>query len=250
MFKKAFHQGLKHGIPIGLGYFAVAFALGISAKQVGLSVIQAMMMSMGMIASAGEFAALSLINEKAAVIEMIVTTLIVNMRYFLMSSSMTQKLSPKTSFGHRFFLAYSITDEIFALSVTVPGYLNPYYTYGITLVSSLGWTTGTGLGLVTSNLIPEPIALSLSVAIYGMFLAIIIPEGKKDHFIAKLIFISMLASGLFSITPVLRQVPSGYRIIILTILIASLAAWIRPMDFSEDALQDAPEEEDVRILQE
>lgn len=134
---RAFSTGLKDGIPIALGYFAVSFALGIAAKNIGMNAIQSFFMSLGMVASAGEFAAITLISASAGIIEMIATSLIINLRYFLMSCSMTQKLSQKTSFFHRFLIAYCMTDEIFALSVSVDGFLNPFFTYGIACISAL-----------------------------------------------------------------------------------------------------------------
>ena len=137
-----FVRGLRDGIPICMGYFAVAFALGITARGIGMNALQAGLMSMGMVASAGEFAAISLISSSAGIIEMISTCIVVNLRYFLMSCSLSQKLSPDLPFFHRFLIPYCITDEIFALSSAVPGYLDPVYSYGMTIISVAGWTSG------------------------------------------------------------------------------------------------------------
>ncbi len=224
-----FKQGCVSGIPIGLGYFAVAFALGIAAREAGMNGVQSFFMSAGMVASAGEFAAIELIRTGAGAIEMILTCLIVNLRYLLMSCSLTQKLSPDMNPLHRFGLAYSITDEIFALSSIVPGYLNPFYTYGITLVAVSGWCLGTVLGVTAGNILPERIVGALGVSLYGMFLAIIIPPLKKSIFIGILVAVSMLLSFVFSVTPVLKEISSGFRIIILTVLIAGAAAFIHPL---------------------
>ena len=149
-----FVRGLRDGIPICMGYFAVSFALGITARGIGMNALQAGLMSMGMVASAGEFAAIVLIASHAGVFEMITTCIVVNMRYFLMSCSLSQKLSPDLPFYHRFMLPYCITDEIFGLSSAVKGYLDPKYTYGMTIVSVAGWTTGTVLGVLLGNIMP------------------------------------------------------------------------------------------------
>ncbi len=225
-----FKQGCVAGIPIGLGYFAVSFALGIAARDAGLNGVQSFFMSAGMVASAGEFAAIELIRTGAGAVEMILTCLVVNLRYLLMSCALTQKLSPDMKFVHRFGLAYCITDEIFALSSAVHGFLNPFYTYGITLVSVSGWCLGTVLGVTAGNILPDRIVGALSVSLYGMFLAIIIPPAKKNLFIGGLVIISMLLSFIFSVTPVLSSVSSGFKIIILTILIASAAALLHPVE--------------------
>ncbi len=231
--KKAASEGLHAGIPIALGYFAVAFALGIPAKSAGLSAFQAGVMSLTMLASAGEFAAITLIASGAGVLEMITTTIIVNLRYMLMSAALSQKLDHRTPFIHRFPLSYCITDEIFGASVSVDGRLNPLFTYACASISAIGWTAGTVLGVLAGNILPAVLVNALSVALYGMFLAIIIPPAKKEPFIGGLVVISMLASLLFTKAPVLSRIPSGFRIILLTLLIAGAAALIRPIKDDE-----------------
>ena len=225
-----FARGLRDGIPICMGYFAVSFALGITARGIGMNALQAGLMSMGMVASAGEFAAIVLISSSAGVIEMISTCIVVNLRYFLMSCSLSQKLSPDLPFYHRFLLPYCITDEIFGLSSAVPGYLDPRYSYGMTVISVAGWTTGTVLGVLLGNIMPAFIVNALSVSLYGMFLAIIIPPSRKDRFIAGLVAVSMAASGLFSVLPGLKAISGGFKVIILTLAIAGAAAAIRPIE--------------------
>jgi predicted branched-subunit amino acid permease len=152
-----------------------------------------------------------------------------------MSCSLSQKLSPDLPFYHRFLLPYCITDEIFGLSSAVEGYLNPFYTYGMTIVSVAGWTTGTVLGVLMGNIMPDWAVNALSVSLYGMFLAIIIPPSKKDRFIAGLVLISMASSGLFSLLPVLRDISGGFKVIILTLLIAGAAAFIHPVEEAKAA---------------
>lgn len=229
-----FVRGIRDGIPICLGYFAVSFALGIAGRGVGMNAVQAFVMSLTMVASAGQFAAITLIGAGAGIIEMITTTVVVNLRYLLMSCSLTQKLSPETKLLHRLALSYCMTDEIFGLSISVDGFLRPVYTYGITVISVSGWCLGTVLGVVAGNILPALVTNALGVAMYGMFLAIIIPPAKENHFLGALVAVSMAASGLFSILPYLRTISSGFRVIILTILIAGIAAVIHPMEESGD----------------
>ncbi len=195
-----------------------------------MNALQAGLMSLGMVASAGEYAAIVLIESSAGVFEMITTCIVVNLRYFLMSCSLSQKLSPDLPFYHRFMLPYCITDEIFGLSSAVQGWLDPTYSYGMTVISVAGWTTGTVLGVLLGNIMPAWAVNALSVSLYGMFLAIIIPPARKDRFIAGLVVISMAASGLFSVLPLLSGITSGFKVIILTLLIAGAAAFIHPIE--------------------
>jgi predicted branched-subunit amino acid permease len=227
-------RGLRDGFPICLGYFAVAFALGIEAKRVGLTAFQSFLMSTGMVASAGEFAALLLIESHAGVIEMITTCIIVNLRYFLMSCSLSQKLKPAIPAVHRFGVAYCITDEIFGLSSAVPDYLEPFYSYAITVISVLGWSGGTVMGVLVGSILPAMAVNALSVSLYGMFLAIIIPPAKENHFIGGLVAVSMAVSWVFSVLPLTAGISSGFKVIILTILLAGAAAYLKPIEMTEE----------------
>lgn len=228
-----FLQGLKTGIPISLGYFAVAFALGITCRGAGMSALQAGAMSAGMLASAGEFAAVNLIASGAGVLEMITTTIVVNLRYFLMGAALSQKVDEKTPLIHRFLLSYCITDEIFGVCMAQEGFLVPIFVYGTTLISAIGWVAGTVLGVLMGNILPPMLVNALSVALYGMFLAVIIPAAKKNRFIAGVVVVSMAASALFSYMPLLKDISTGFRVIILTILIAGGSAFIRPVEAEE-----------------
>lgn len=225
-----FVKGLKTGIPICLGYFAVSVALGITCRNAGLNALQSGIMSATMLASAGEFAAVTLIQGGAGILEMITTTLVVNLRYFLMGCALSQKLRPGTKIWHRFLLAYCVTDELFGVSVSVDGYLDPRYTYGAALTSAIGWTAGTVVGVLIGTILPPSLVNALSVALYGMFLAVIIPASRKSLTIGVIVAISMAASFLFSRAPGLRNISSGFRVIILTLLIAGCAAFLRPVD--------------------
>lgn len=231
--KKHYLRGLKDGTPIALGYFAVGFTLGIAAKAVGISAGQAGLMSFLMHASAGEFAVLTVIAGGSGYAAMVITQLIINMRYFLMSCSMSQKIPEDTSLVKRLLLSYFVTDEIFGICASVEGKLNPYYPLGAATVASPGWILGTVLGALVGNILPASLSSALSVALYGMFLAVVIPASKKDKTVAAVVLISMAASLAFTYLPVLSALSSGTRIIVLTILIAGGAAVIKPIGDEE-----------------
>ncbi len=229
-----YKRGLKDGIPIALGYFAVSFALGIAAKNAGLTPLQATISSLLTNASAGEYAGFELIAAGAPLIELIIMEIIVNARYLLMSCALSQKLSPDTSIWHRLLIGFDVTDEIFAISVTVPGTLNPLYTYGAMSVSIPGWAAGTYLGVVLGNLLPVSIVNALSVGLFGMFIAIIIPPARKNKIIAFLVFIGMALSFAFAKLPYLCKISQGFRIIILTVVISLVAAILFPIKDEEE----------------
>ncbi|MBQ9827564.1 MAG: AzlC family ABC transporter permease, partial [Lachnospiraceae bacterium] len=187
---KAFREGIVAGIPIGLGYFAVSFSLGIAARGAGLSPVQGFIASILCLASAGEYVGFTLIAASASYIEVAIATFIANARYLLMSTSLSQRLHPDMPYRHRFFLAYGITDELFGIAVSREGYLNPYYSYGAFLPSMPLWAIGTALGIIAGNALPVGVVSALSVALFGMFIAIIIPPAKKDLIRLGLIVVS------------------------------------------------------------
>lgn len=227
--KQWFLQGMKHGIPIGTGYFAVAITLGIAARKAGITAFEATLMSLMMHASAGQFAALSLIASGAGYVEMILTEVVVNLRYVLMSCALSQKIKRDIPFFHRFFVAYDVTDEIFGISVGVEGKLNPYYTYGAMSVASPGWALGTLTGALLGNVMPDRVLSAMNLALYGMFIAVVVPPAKKSKVLLGIVLVSMFASTLFSYLPVIGQISSGFQIMILTIVIAGAAALLFPV---------------------
>ena len=229
-----FLKGFRVGIPICLGYLAVGFAVGIAAREAHMSALQAGVMSLGMLASAGEAAAVTLIASGASVFEMITTTIIVNLRYFLMGCALSQKTDEKMPLRHRFALSYTITDELFGVCSSVTGKLNPWYAYGAASIAAAGWTTGTVLGVLAGDLLPHALVNALSVALYGMFLAVIIPASRKDRFIGAVVVVSMAASFLCGVLPLVNRISSGFRIILLTLLIAGIAAVIRPVPSGDE----------------
>ncbi len=230
--KQAFCQGLRHGLPIGLGYFAVSFSLGIAARNAGLNALQGLLASLLNNASAGEYAGFTVIAAGAAYWEIVLITIVANARYLLMSASLSQKLAPGTPFYHRLLLGYDVTDEIFAISVARPGYLNPFYTYGAMAASMPCWAAGTTLGVIMGNLLPLRVVSALSVALYGMFLAVIVPPARKDKVIAAFIGIGFVSSFLCEVLPYIREISSGTRTILLTVLLSAAAAVFFPINAS------------------
>lgn len=237
--KKAFRLGLRDGIPIATGYFAVAFTLGIAAKNAGFSAVQAMVESLTNNASAGEYAVFSLVSAGAGYWEVAVMTLVANARYLLMSCSLSQKLPPETPLYHRMLVAYDVTDEIFGISIAVPGRLNPWYTYGAVAVALPGWGLGTFLGVAVGNVLPLRLVSALSVGLYGMFLAIIVPPSRKNKVVLSLVLISFAASFIASRWTLLSGISSGVKTILLTVVIALAAAVFFPVKDEEPRESEA-----------
>lgn len=226
-------KGVTDGIPIALGYMTVSFTFGILAKQAGLNPFEAVMMSATNLTSAGQFAGLTMMMSAATILEIALAQFIINSRYLLMSFSLSQKIDPSTPMIHRMIMAYGVTDEIFGVSISAPGKLNPYYTYGLISVAAPGWALGTLFGVISGNVLPPRIVSALSIALYGMLIAVIIPPAKGSKIISGLMIISMISSLLFSKLPILQHFSSGVKIIVLTILIAGIAAFLFPIKENE-----------------
>lgn len=222
-------RGLKAGVPIGLGYLAVAFTLGIAAKNAGLTAFQATLTSFLINASAGEFVGFTLIGAGASYLEVAIMELVANARYLLMSFSLSQKLSPKTGVLHRLLIGWYVTDEVFGVSISAPGYLNPFYTYGAISLACPGWAIGTCLGVIVGNILPASLVSALSVGLYGMFIAIFVPPSKTSKVIAGLVLVSMALSFAFNRIPAFDAVSSGIKTIILTVAISAAAAVLFPI---------------------
>lgn len=227
--RKIFLNGIKDGFPIGLGYFAVSFSLGIIAKKGGLTPLLGFISSLFTRASAGEYGAYTLIAAQAMYSELILMGLITNLRYLLMSTALSQKFAPTTSLLHRIFVGCCITDEIFGISIAYKGFLDPIYTYGATAIAAPMWAAGTACGIIAGSILPVRLVSAFSVALYGMFLAIIIPPSKKDKAVLVAVVFGFLLSYVCSIVPVISNMSSGMRTILLTIVISSIAAIIKPV---------------------
>jgi predicted branched-subunit amino acid permease len=222
--RKELTEGMKDSIPIALGYFAVAFSLGIVAGKVGLTPMQGFLSSILNHASAGEYAEFTVIGAGAPYLEMAIVILVTNARYLLMSCALSQKFAPGSPMLHRILTGFGITDEIFGISIARKGYLNPYYSYGAMLLAIPAWAAGTAIGIAAGNILPTAVVSALSVALYGMFLAIIIPPAKEDKVVLGLVIISFLVSFLFGRIPVTAKLSGSTRTILLTVVISAAAA--------------------------
>lgn len=231
--KQWFVRGMRAGIPISLGYFAVSLALGLSARNAGFSAFQATLTSFLINASAGEYIGFALISAGAGYIEVFVMEAVANARYLLMSCALSQKLDPKTPIWKRLLLGYCITDEVFGASVAVDGYVDPVFTYGAMMIAVPGWSLGTLCGALLGNVLPIGLLSALSVSLYGMFISVFIPEAKRNKIVALLVLISFAASFLFMKLPIFGVISEGIKIIILTVVISLAAALIFPVKEDE-----------------
>ena len=213
----------------------MSFTFGITAVDGGMKVLNAVLISASNLTSAGQFAALDIIFGDGSLLELALTQLIINLRYCLMSFTLAQKIDDGGNIAHRFLVAFGVTDEIFGISSSRSGSLSPYYSYGAMTCAIPGWTLGTLFGAVLGNILPDSFMSALSVAIYGMFLAIIIPPARKDNTIAMVVLGAMGLSALFRYAPLLSNISSGMVIIIVTVLVAGAAAWLSPISQEEES---------------
>ena len=221
MSKKHFLRGLRDGIPIGLGYFAVSFGIGISCHAAGITALQGFLMSLFNNASAGEYGGITVITENAGVWMMVLMTLIINARYMLMSCALSQKLSPDTPLGVRMLIGFDVIDEVFGIAIAQEGILNIWYFVGAMCAAIPGWSLGTLFGALAGNVLPVWAMNGFSVMLYGMFLAIIMPEGKKNRVVLGCIGVSFVLSALAA--KLLPMLSGGMRILLLTIFISAAA---------------------------
>ena len=233
MKNESFKKGIKDGIPIGLGYLAVSFTFGMMSVSSGLSIWQAVLISLTNLTSAGQFAGLDIIVAGGSYWEMALTQLVINLRYCLRSFSLSQKMRRDEPWAHRYLVAFGITDEIFGVSASQEGKVSAFYNYGAMCMAIPGWTLGTLLGAISGSLLPDFIMSALGVAIYGMFLAVIIPPAKKNKAVLLVVVAAMAVSTLFAVVPGLNKVSSGFVIIITTLVTAGGAAYLCPVKEDE-----------------
>lgn len=225
--KSQFTKGIIHGIPIGLGYLSVSFGFGIMAVRAGLSIFQAVGISVTNLTSAGQAAGVNIIAAGGSLIEMALTQLVINIRYALMGLSLSQKLDKKFTTLHRLIASFGITDEIFAVSSSQPNKVTPKYMYGLISISFLGWTLGTFLGAAAGQLLPEAVTSAMGLVLYGMFLAIIIPPAKKEKSVLTVVLISAGISMLFYY--ILTFISGGFAVIISAVAAAAVGALLFPV---------------------
>jgi len=226
-----FTKGISHGIPIALGYLSVSFGFGIAAVRSGISPLAASVISLTNLTSAGQAAGIDIIAACGTLLEMILVQLTINIRYSLMALSLSQKLSPKFTTGHRLLASYGITDEIFAVCSAQKEPLTPLYMYGMIFIAALGWVTGTALGAKMGQILPQNISDAMGIVLYGMFIAIIIPPSRKEKSVLCVVAAAAAMSVVFKY--LLTQVSGGFAIIICAIAAAALGAVFFPVKEDE-----------------
>lgn len=230
--KLTFSKGLLHGLPIGLGYLSVSFGFGILAVKAGLSVLAAVGMSASNVTSAGQAAGVGIIAAGGTLIEMILTQLTINIRYSLMGLALSQRLDGSFTAPHRLLASFGITDEIFAVASSRREKLTPPYLYGLILISVAGWVTGTLLGAVAGNLLPQRLSDAMGILLYGMFIALIVPAASKEKGIFAVCLTAVAISlGFYYLLPALS---SGFAVILCALLASLLGAWLFPVGEEED----------------
>ena len=233
MNRKQFTRGLRTGIPISLGYLAVSFTMGITAKNAGLTAFQATLTSLLVNASAGQYAAFTMMAANSGFLELAIMEAVTNARYILMSCALSQKLPSTAKLWQRMTIGFNVNDEIFGMAIAEPDKLNPYYYFGMMAIAMPGWALGTFLGTSVGNILPASAVSALSVGLYGMFLAVIIPASKKSKIILGVVIVSMAASFAMEVIPLFAAIASGPRTILLTVVIASAAAILFPVKEEE-----------------
>ena len=240
MNKQQFLEGIRDGVPICLGYFSVSLAIGLSAVLAGMPLWSTVLISLTNLTSAGQVAGINLLVANASLVELALTTLIINIRYFLMSLSVSQKVESRMTLKERMIVSFGITDEIFAVSMQRRGELTSLYMLGLILTPLIGWTGGTLVGAVASSFMPAQITSALGIALYGMFITIIIPPAREHKNVLITVILAVLASLAFTYLPLLKNLSGGWSIIIITIAVSALAAWLFPV---KNAAEEVSENE-------
>ena len=234
-----FRTGVRDGLPICLGYLSVSFAFGIFATGSGLSLIESVLISIFNLTSAGQLAAVPIIVGGGSLVELALTQLVINLRYALMSVSLSQRLGESVRLRDRFLIAFANTDEVFAVASSQPSYVGRRYLFGLILTPPIGWTVGTLLGAMAGSLLPPIVLSALGIAIYAMFIAIVVPVAKTDRKIALCAIISILLSCAFYFIPVLSSIPSGFVIILCSVAASTLFALLAPLPDEKSEVHNA-----------
>lgn len=233
-----YRDGLREGLPIGLGYLSVSFGFGISAVGQGLHALEAVLISMTNLTSAGQVAGVAVIAAGGTAIEMLLTQLIINLRYALMGISMTQRLDDRAKpWWRRMLLCMTLTDEIYAAAVTKPDSVGPSYLWGLLTAPYVGWTLGTLLGSVVGSILPPRLEAALGIMIYAMFLAIVVPPMRRERGICVAVAVAAALRCVMTYVPVLSRVSEGFAIILCSIPAALVAALLCPIP-NEEAHRD------------
>ena len=226
-------KGLRDGIPISLGYFAVSFAFGILAVDSGCTVLEAVLISFTNLTSAGQFAGLTVIAQAGTLLEMAVTQLVINSRYMLMSIAMSQKVDADFHGIWRWLLGYGITDEIFAAAIQTDGTIKRSYFGSLIILPVIGWTAGTFLGAFLGNILPVMLTNALGVALYGMFIAVVVPKAREDFHVLFAVLIAVAISMALEYIPVFSFISGGFGIIICAVAASAVGALVFPVKEDE-----------------
>ena len=229
-----FKKGIKDGLPICFGYLSVAFAFGIFAMQSGLSLWETVLISMTNVTSAGQLAGVPIITSGGGLLMMAGSQLVINLRYALMSVSLSQKLDQSIRLPHKLLIAFVNTDEVFAVASSQKGKVGRAYMFGLILTPYVGWSLGTLLGTVAGSLLPDIVLSALGIAIYGMFIAIILPPFREHKAVRIVVLIAVAMSCLFTLLPLFAFLSDGFRIIICAVAASALGAWLMPQPVKEE----------------
>ena len=229
-----FKNGVKDGLPIGLGYLAVSIAFGVQASLSGMPVLIALLMSMTNLTSAGQLAGLEVIASCGTIVELIIVQLVINARYFLMSVTLSQKADKTFTITHRMLCSFAITDEVFGVAASKPQKIGVKYYYGLMLLPPIGWTTGTLIGAVAGNVLPAFVASALGIALYSMFIAIILPPPIKHKGVLFAVIFSAVISCVLYYVPLFSAISSGMAIIISAVISSAVTSFIFPVPKEED----------------
>lgn len=230
MRKTELKQGIRDGIPICLGYISVSMAFGLTAVKAGIPIWATVLMSLTNLTSAGQFAGANLLVAHGSYVELAITTFIINIRYFLMSLSVSQKVEKEFGTKERLLSSFGITDEVFAVSMQRRSELSFPYMIGLISTPILGWSLGTLIGAVATSLLPESLSDAMGIALYGMFIAIIVPPAREQKNVLFAVILAIVASYAFTYLPILSKLSGGWSVILITIGVSALAAWLFPVE--------------------
>ena len=228
-----FTKGIKDGIPIALGYFSVSIAFGLMAVEAGCSWVEAMLISLTNLTSAGQFAGVTVLAHMGTYIEMALTQLVINSRYDLMGISLSQKVNARFKGLWRVILGFAITDEIFAVAIGQEGEISRRYFAGLAIIPIIGWTSGTIVGAVLGNIMPEIITSALGVALYGMFIAVVVPKARENIHVLAVVIIAVAISVALRYIPVFSGISAGFAIIICAVIASAAGAVFFPVKEDE-----------------
>ncbi len=233
--KNQYSLGLRRGLPVGMGYFSVSFGFGAMAAAQGIKALDAALISLTNLTSAGQFAGLTLILAGTTLWEMVLTQLVINSRYALMSLALSQKMGERVGFLPRLLIAFVNTDEIFALAMAHEGRLDLSFMMGLGTLPVMGWTGGTLLGALAGSVLPQDIRTALGVMLYGMFIAIVVPPARQEKPVLAAAMLALVLSCLFAWVPGLKQISAGISIVICTVAAAAVCAWLFPIPEEKEA---------------